>query len=168
MIKTDLLNLSPLIDLLSKIGSSSPNAFILILPGSVPKSIRVCLMIIALSLDNSKFERESPSSEEWPSNSTFKSFWLVINLNNHRLSLGLKLSGNDYNINYSNLDFDDLSDPNAGKIDSYFVENIGFGLYFQADKLYLGFSIPYFFESKKINKKRHYYLSGGFTKVLSD
>ena len=89
-------------------------------------------------------------------------------MNNHRLSLGLKLSGNDYNINYSNLDFDDLSDPNAGKIDSYFVENIGFGLYFQADKLYLGFSSSYFFESKKINKKRHYYLSGGFTKVLSD
>ena len=95
-------------------------------------------------------------------------YHLQLNSNNHRLSLGLKLSGNDYNINYSSLNFDDLSDPNAGKIDSYFVENIGFGLYFQTDKLYLGFSIPYFFESKKINKKRHYYLSGGFTKGLSD
>ena len=93
---------------------------------------------------------------------------LQLNSNNQRLSLGLKLSGNDYNTNYSSLDFDDLSDPNAGKIDNYFIENIGFGLYFQTNKLYLGFSIPYFFESKKINKKRHYYLSGGFRNGLSD
>ena len=35
-----------MIDLLSKIGSSYPNAFILILHGTVLKSIRVCLIII--------------------------------------------------------------------------------------------------------------------------
>ena len=95
-------------------------------------------------------------------------YHLQLNENNHRLSLGVKLSLNDHNVNYSSLNFDDLSDPNAGKIDSYLVENIGFGLYFQTDKLYLGFSVPYFFEPKKINKKRHYYLSGGFKKGLSD
>jgi hypothetical protein len=44
-----------LIDLLSKIGSSYPNTFILILYGTVLKSIRVCLIIIiALSIDNLK------------------------------------------------------------------------------------------------------------------
>ena len=34
--------------------------------------------------------------------------------------------------------------------------------------LYLSFSIPYFFEPKTINKKRHYYLSGGFKKELNE
>ena len=95
-------------------------------------------------------------------------YHLKINNNNHRLSLGLKLSGNSHNINFSSLNFDDLSDPNAGKIEGYFVKNIGFGLHFQTDKLYLGFSIPYFLENQMINKKRHYYLSGGFKNGLNN
>lgn len=95
-------------------------------------------------------------------------YHLQLNNNNHKLSLGLKLSGNDHNINLSSADFDDISDPNARNTNSYFVENIGFGLHFQTDKLYLGFSIPYFFENKITNKQRHYYLSGGFKKELSD
>ena len=95
-------------------------------------------------------------------------YHLKLNKNSHSLSLGLKLSGNDHNINLRSTDFDDLSDPNARNTDNYFVENIGFGLHFQTDKLYLGFSIPYFFENKITNKQRHYYLSGGYKKGLSD
>jgi type IX secretion system PorP/SprF family membrane protein len=95
-------------------------------------------------------------------------YHLKINDNGQRLSLGLKLSGNSYNVNFSSLKFDDLSDPNASKTENYFIENIGFGLHFQTDKLYLGFSIPYFLEHRSINKQRHYYLSGGFKKGLND
>jgi len=112
------------------------------------------------------------SDQIGPVNNSFiainTAYHLKINNNGHKLSLGLKVSGNSRNVNFSSLNFDDLSDPNASKLESYFVENIGFGLHFQTDKLYLGFSIPYFFEHRIINKKRHYYLAGGFKKGLNN
>tara|TARA_B110000027_G_scaffold23152_1_gene25051 strand:+ start:39 stop:986 length:948 start_codon:yes stop_codon:yes gene_type:complete len=94
-------------------------------------------------------------------------YHLKLNKNSHRLSLGIKLSGNDHNISLNNFNFDDITDPNVRTKDSYFITNIGFGLRYYSDKLYFSFSIPYFFETKTINKKRHYYLSGGFKKELN-
>ena len=95
-------------------------------------------------------------------------YHLKLNKNSHRLSLGIKLSGNDHNISLNSFNFDDLTDPNVRTKDSYFITNIGFGLRYYSDKLYFSFSIPYFFETKTINKKRHYYLSGGFKKELNE
>jgi type IX secretion system PorP/SprF family membrane protein len=95
-------------------------------------------------------------------------YHLKLNKNSHSLSLGIKLSGNDHNISLNSMSFDDITDPNVRTKDSYFITNIGFGLRYYTDKLYLSFSIPYFFEPKTINKKRHYYLSGGFKKELND
>ena len=95
-------------------------------------------------------------------------YHLKLNKNSRRLSLGIKLSGNDHNISLNSFNFDDLTDPNVRTKDSYFITNIGFGLRYYSDKLYFSFSIPYFFETKTINKKRHYYLSGGFKKELND
>ena len=94
-------------------------------------------------------------------------YHLKLNKNSRRLSLGIKLSGNDHNISLNSFNFDDLTDPNVRTKDSYFITNIGFGLRYYSDKLYFSFSIPYFFETKTINKKRHYYLSGGFKKELN-
>ena len=94
-------------------------------------------------------------------------YHLKLNKNSHRLSLGIKLSGNDHNISLNNFNFDDITDPNVRTKDSYFITNIGFGLRYYSDQLYFSFSIPYFFETKTINKKRHYYLSGGFKKELN-
>ena len=94
-------------------------------------------------------------------------YHLKLNKNSGRLSLGIKLSGNDHNISLNRFNFDDLTDPNVRTKDSYFITNIGFGLRYYSDKLYFSFSIPYFFETKTINKKRHYYLSGGFKKELN-
>ena len=95
-------------------------------------------------------------------------YHLKLNKNSHSLSLGIKLSGNDHNISLNSMSFDDITDPNVRTKDSYFITNIGFGLRYYTDKLYFSFSIPYFFEPKTINKKRHYYLSGGFKKELND
>ena len=95
-------------------------------------------------------------------------YHLKLNKNSDRLSLGIKLSGNDHNISLNSMSFDDITDPNVRTKDSYFITNIGFGLRYYTDKLYFSFSIPYFFEPKTINKKRHYYLSGGFKKELND
>ena len=94
-------------------------------------------------------------------------YHLKLNKNSRRLSLGIKLSGNDHNISLNSFNFDDLTDPNVRTKDSYFITNIGFGLRYYTDKIYFSFSIPYFFETKTINKKRHYYLSGGFKKELN-
>ena len=106
-----------------------------------------------------------------PSSSNFvainAAYHLKLNKNSRRLSLGIKLSGNDHNISLNRFNFDDLTDPNVRTKDSYFITNIGFGLRYYTDKIYFSFSIPYFFETKTINKKRHYYLSGGFKKELN-
>ncbi len=96
------------------------------------------------------------------------SYHLTLNDKSQKLSVGLKLSGNDHNINLSNLKYDNLSDPTAQVKDSYFITNIGFGLYYYTDSLYFGFSIPYFFEPNTFSKQRHYYLSGGYTKSLGN
>ena len=93
------------------------------------------------------------------------SYHLPLN-NKSNLSVGLKLSGNDHNINLSELDYENLSDPTAQVKESYFITNIGFGLYYYTDNLYLGFSVPYFFQPNKINKQRHLYFSGGYKKSL--
>ncbi|MDC1433930.1 PorP/SprF family type IX secretion system membrane protein [Flavobacteriaceae bacterium] len=107
-----------------------------------------------------------------PTNTNFiavnASYHLKLNNNSHGLSLGIKLSGNDHNISLNSTSFDDITDPNARTKDSYFITNIGFGLSYYTDKLYFSFSIPYFFEPKTINKKRHYYLSGSFKKELNE
>ena len=94
-------------------------------------------------------------------------YHLKLNKKSQKLSLGIKVSGNDHNISLNSMNFDDTTDPNARTKDSYFIPNIGFGLHYYSDKFYLAFSIPYFFEPKTINKKRHYYVSGGFKKELN-
>ena len=94
-------------------------------------------------------------------------YHLKLNKKYQKLSLGIKVSGNDHNISLNSMNFDDTTDPNARTKDSYFIPNIGFGLNYYSDKFYLAFSIPYFFEPKTINKKRHYYVSGGFKKELN-
>jgi type IX secretion system PorP/SprF family membrane protein len=94
-------------------------------------------------------------------------YHLKLNKHSNNLSLGIKLSGNDHNIGLDSMSFDDITDPNARTVDSYFIPNIGFGLNYYTDNFYLAFSIPYFFEPKTINKKRHYYVSGGFKKQLN-
>ena len=115
---------------------------------------------------------ELVSDKIGPTSSNFvainAAYHLKLNSSSHRLSLGIKLSGNDHNISLNRMSFDDLTDPNAGTKDSYFIPNIGFGLRYYTDKFNLAFSIPYFFETKTINKKRHYYLSGGFKKELNE
>ena len=91
-----------------------------------------------------------------PLNSNFiaidAAYHLELN-NSKKLSLGLKLSGNDHNISLSSLEFDNLSDPNAGSKDSYFVTNIGFGLYYYSEKFYLGFQSHIFLSQVLSTKK---------------
>ena len=94
-------------------------------------------------------------------------YHLKLNKHSNNLSLGIKLSGNDHNIGLDSMSFDDITDPNARTVDSYFIPNIGFGLNYYTDKFYLAFSIPYFFEPKTINKKRGVFRRLFFYSIMS-
>ena len=89
--------------------------------------------------DNLGIGAEVISDRIGPLNSNY----LAIDLSYHlplndksNLSVGLKLSGNDHNINLSELQYDNLSDPTAQVKEGYFITNIGFGLYYYTCLLY--------------------------------
>ncbi|MDG2396270.1 MAG: type IX secretion system membrane protein PorP/SprF [Flavobacteriaceae bacterium] len=99
-----------------------------------------------------------------------------INFMFAKLTFGLKAGINQLNIDFSNLNIYDLSDPvSQNDIDDKIKPNFGLGLYFNTEKYYLGISVPnlletnYFDEinfqngfSSKISDKIHYYLIGGY------
>ncbi|MES1181723.1 MAG: type IX secretion system membrane protein PorP/SprF [Flavobacterium sp.] len=89
---------------------------------------------------------------------------------NYRLSFGLKASANILNVDYTKLSIYDNSDTKFQNIDSNFSPNLGAGVYFNSDKMYLGFSVPNLFNSRHfddnisttVNQKLHYYFIGGY------
>lgn len=95
---------------------------------------------------------------------------------NYNLSFGIKGTANLLNVDYTKLDRYDMNDPQfQNNIDNKFSPNIGAGVYFYSDKLYLGFSVPNFLETKYFNdnqsstvkEQMHYYLIGGYVFDLS-
>lgn len=89
----------------------------------------------------------------------------------YKLSFGLKATANLLNVDYTKLDRFDLTDPQfQNNINNEFSPNIGAGLFYYSDKLYVGASIPNFIEVEHYNDtksaaestKMHYYLIGGY------
>jgi type IX secretion system PorP/SprF family membrane protein len=75
------------------------------------------------------------------------------------------------NVDYTKLDRYDLNDPKfQNNIDNVFSPNIGAGVYYHSDKLYVGFSVPNFLPlrrfddvvSSAVENSLHYYLIGGY------
>lgn len=94
----------------------------------------------------------------------------------YKLAVGLKGSAHLLNVDYSKLDRYDMNDPRfQNNIENEFSPNIGAGIYFYSDKLYLGFSVPNFSETNIYNdnasiasvERMHYYLIGGYVFDLS-
>ncbi|QLE00620.1 type IX secretion system membrane protein PorP/SprF [Galbibacter sp. BG1] len=95
-----------------------------------------------------------------------------------RLSFGLKLGGSLLNVDFTKLNqYDDVELTGQNNIDNKFSPNIGAGIYYHADKYYVGLSVPnmlttqYFDESNNSNNGStsyiaqsnvHYYLMGGY------
>jgi type IX secretion system PorP/SprF family membrane protein len=103
------------------------------------------------------------------------SYTIPVSLD-YKLSFGLKASANLLNVDYTKLDRYDLSDPKfQNNIDNVFSPNIGAGVYFHSDKLYVGFSVPNFLPlrrfddvvSSAVENSLHYYLIGGYVFDLS-
>ena len=95
---------------------------------------------------------------------------------NYDLSFGIKASGDLLNVDYTKLNRYDLNNPLfQNNIDNAFSPNIGAGLYYHSDKLYLGFSVPNFLVTKHFDDNRsssvenrlHYYLMAGYVFEVS-
>jgi type IX secretion system PorP/SprF family membrane protein len=94
----------------------------------------------------------------------------------YKLSVGLKGTAHLLNVDYTKLNRYNLNDPKfQNNIENEFSPNIGAGIYFCSDKLYLGFSVPNFLETDLYNdnasatslERMHYYLIGGYVFDLS-
>lgn len=95
---------------------------------------------------------------------------------NFDLSFGIKASADLLNVDYTKLDRYNTGNPMfRNNIDNEFSPNIGAGVYYHSDQLYLGFSIPNFLSVKHFDdntsaafKDRvHYYLMAGYVFELS-
>jgi type IX secretion system PorP/SprF family membrane protein len=70
---------------------------------------------------------------------------------NYKLAFGLKATANFFNVDFSLIPPFDITDPLNNKrdnIDNRFFPNVGAGVYWYSNKLYLGLSIPYLLETK--------------------
>ncbi len=81
------------------------------------------------------------------------------------LSFGLKAGVEMYYANLTDLIIDDPSDPLfAQDLQSFWLPNFGFGLFFQSRNFYLGFSIPKLLETNPLTNTVH----GGAKPALLD
>lgn len=93
----------------------------------------------------------------------------------YKLSFGVKGTANLFNLDRSKLNPENESDVTLNNFDNNFSPNVGAGIYFHSDKLYLGASVPNFFETKRyddntfaVNKERmNFYFIGGYVFDLS-
>ena len=88
---------------------------------------------------------------------------------NFKLALGLKGTGNLFNLDVNKLDIEHANDPQFQNLDNSFTSNLGAGLYLYSNKTYLGISAPNFFETTRYNdndielytERLNFYFIGG-------
>jgi type IX secretion system PorP/SprF family membrane protein len=88
----------------------------------------------------------------------------------YKLSFGVKGTANLFNLDISKLNPEQAGDQSLQNLNNNFSPNVGAGVYFHSDKLYLGASVPNFFETKRysdndfvVNKERmNFYFIGGY------
>lgn len=93
----------------------------------------------------------------------------------YKLSFGVKATANLFSLDVNKLNPQNVNDPLLQNLSSDFSPNVGAGVYLHSDKLYLGASVPNFFETKRysdndvaIYKERfNMYFIGGYVFDLS-
>ena len=88
----------------------------------------------------------------------------------YKLSFGIKGTANLFNLDVTKLNPVNQGDPLLQNLDNDFSPNVGAGVYFHSDKLYLGASVPNFFETKRYDdndiavykERMNLYLIGGY------
>ena len=90
--------------------------------------------------------------------------------NQSRLAFGMRAGGQLLNIDYTKLNHYNPSDVSfRTNISNQFSPNIGVGLFYYNENSYVGLSVPMLLETKTydefaysdVNRRQHYYLSGG-------
>ncbi|OUL59876.1 type IX secretion system membrane protein PorP/SprF [Flavobacterium sp. AJR] len=87
-----------------------------------------------------------------------------------KLSFGIKGSANLFNLDVNKLNPADQGDPQFQNLDNVFKPNIGAGVYWHSDKVYIGLSIPNFIETNRYDDndiviykdKINYYFMAGY------
>lgn len=94
----------------------------------------------------------------------------------YKLAFGVKGTANLFSVDYTKLNRYDLNDPKfQNNVENKFSPNIGAGLYFYSDKLYLGLSVPHILDTDVYDDNNasanletmHYYIIGGYVFYLS-
>lgn len=93
----------------------------------------------------------------------------------YNLSFGIKGTANLFSLDVNKLNPVDAGDPHLQNFNNNFTPNFGAGVYFHSEKLYLGVSVPNFFETTRyednsisVYKERmNFYLIGGYVFDLS-
>src|SRR5690606_34137806 len=95
----------------------------------------------------------------------------TLDLNNSKLSFGLKGSANLLDVEYSRLKQANPGDPYlAVDVENEFSPNIGAGVYWHNERTYVGLSVPTFLQNERVengsvysamNKRMHFFLMGG-------
>ncbi|MEH6680297.1 MAG: type IX secretion system membrane protein PorP/SprF [Sediminicola sp.] len=68
-----------------------------------------------------------------------------------KLALGLKGTGNLFNLDVNKLDIEHANDPQFYNLDNTFSSNLGAGLYLYSNRTYIGISAPNLFEATRYN-----------------
>lgn len=100
------------------------------------------------------------------------SYHLPLGNSDSKLAFGLSLQLYQFYLNKADLSVEDDADEVFQGRESMFVPDAGFGVYYYADKYFVGLSVPQLFQ-RNIDLKsdiilqqkqvRHYYLHGGYT-----
>lgn len=88
----------------------------------------------------------------------------------YKLSFGVKGTANLFNLDVTKLNPQNAGDPLLQNLDNDFSPNVGAGAYLHSDKLYLGVSVPNFFETKRYDdndvavykERMNLYFIGGY------
>jgi len=67
----------------------------------------------------------------------------------YQLAFGIKASGNLFNLDATKLNPKNQDDPSLQNLDNQFTPNVGAGVYFYSDKLYIGLSAPSIFTTTR-------------------
>ncbi len=96
-------------------------------------------------------------------------YHLRLNRENHRLSIGIKVSALNY---FLNTDLIQTATPNDPTFtldqETALLPNVGFGGYYYSQKFYAGFAVPQLLGAEDFNVVPHYYLMTGGLVVLSE
>jgi type IX secretion system PorP/SprF family membrane protein len=88
----------------------------------------------------------------------------------YNLSFGVKGTANLFNLDVTKLNPVSAADPLLQNLENNFSPNVGAGVYFHSDKLYLGASVPNFFETRRYDdnsiavykERMNLYFIGGY------